>query len=308
MSSKSKSQSLVRTGLIRRTPILSIAAFAFLVLFVGVGVYLYQGSFADSTVDIIKSGDGGCLNDVNGSIAARNPINTATCTGSDAEQWYLSGSGTLENTALAGTHCIEPLNGATARGASVVMDTCNSSSSQHWERYDGGLLNVVSDKCLIDNGTINACGSSSTDWKWTTTSMTVASTCGSGVKASPATAQCIAKVQAAAKWSLSATTTISCGLSGQPCGKAVSNWGCLVALWNHESSWEWDADNTASGAYGIPQSLPGSKMASAGSDWKTNAATQIKWGLGYIKSTYGNPCGAWKHEEADNWYTVNQGV
>jgi hypothetical protein len=77
--------------------------------------------------------------------------------------------------------------------------------------------------------------------------------------------------------------------------------GCLLDLWNRESGWRYDAEN-ASGAYGIPQALPGSKMASAGPDWQTNPATQIKWGLGYIKQLYGNPCGAWAFEEANGYY------
>lgn len=77
---------------------------------------------------------------------------------------------------------------------------------------------------------------------------------------------------------------------------------CLDLLWTRESGWRADAYNRSSGAYGIPQSLPGSKMASAGSDWRTNAATQINWGLGYIDARYGSPCGAWAHSEAYNWY------
>jgi len=84
-------------------------------------------------------------------------------------------------------------------------------------------------------------------------------------------------------------------------GFASSQWGCLDDLWERESGWVYNAEN-ASGAYGIPQALPGSKMASAGPDWQTDPTTQIKWGLGYIKSTYGTPCGAWDHEEADGWY------
>lgn len=84
-------------------------------------------------------------------------------------------------------------------------------------------------------------------------------------------------------------------------GFASSQWGCLDDLWNRESGWVYNAEN-ASGAYGIPQALPGSKMASAGPDWQTNPTTQIKWGLGYIKSVYGTPCSAWSHEEADGWY------
>jgi len=75
----------------------------------------------------------------------------------------------------------------------------------------------------------------------------------------------------------------------------------LISLWNQESTWKPDAENP-SGAYGIPQALPASKMASAGSDWRTNPQTQIRWGLGYIKSIYGNPANAWAHEQANNWY------
>jgi hypothetical protein len=78
--------------------------------------------------------------------------------------------------------------------------------------------------------------------------------------------------------------------------------GCLDLLWQRESGWDYDAENPVSGAYGIPQALPGSKMASAGSDWQTDPATQIRWGLGYIKAIYGNPCAAWAFEEANGYY------
>lgn len=81
----------------------------------------------------------------------------------------------------------------------------------------------------------------------------------------------------------------------------ATEWGCLKDLWQQESSWEYDAEN-ASGAYGIPQSLPASKMASAGPDYLTDPTTQIKWGLEYITQVYGTPCSAWGHEEADGWY------
>ena len=87
---------------------------------------------------------------------------------------------------------------------------------------------------------------------------------------------------------------------------ADRGWGdgqfsCLVSLWNKESGWRTDAANP-SGAYGIPQALPGSKMASAGPDWQHNAATQITWGLNYIAGVYGTPCSAWAHSQATNWY------
>ncbi len=76
---------------------------------------------------------------------------------------------------------------------------------------------------------------------------------------------------------------------------------CLDSLWQRESHWSVYASNP-SGAYGIPQALPGSKMASAGDDWRTNPATQIRWGLGYIGSRYGSPCAAWRHSQSTGWY------
>lgn len=84
-------------------------------------------------------------------------------------------------------------------------------------------------------------------------------------------------------------------------GMGSDQFSCLVSLWNKESGWRVNAANS-SGAYGIPQALPGSKMASAGPDWQTNAATQITWGLGYIQGRYGTPCAAWSHSQANNWY------
>jgi len=85
-------------------------------------------------------------------------------------------------------------------------------------------------------------------------------------------------------------------------GWGAEQFGCLERLWNKESGWRWNADNPSSDAYGIPQSLPGSKMASFGSDWVTNPITQIKWGMQYISDRYGTPCSAWAHSEAANWY------
>jgi len=85
-------------------------------------------------------------------------------------------------------------------------------------------------------------------------------------------------------------------------GWSSSEFGCLQSLWNAESGWNPSATNPISGAYGIPQALPGSKMASAGPDWQTNPATQIKWGLGYIQQVYGSPCAAWSHQQSTGWY------
>lgn len=75
-------------------------------------------------------------------------------------------------------------------------------------------------------------------------------------------------------------------------GWGARQWGCLDRLWNRESRWNHFARNRHSGAYGIPQALPGGKMSSAGADWRTNPRTQINWGLRYIDKRYGTPCHA----------------
>lgn len=106
----------------------------------------------------------------------------------------------------------------------------------------------------------------------------------STVAVEPGTAQAMGKEMAAAR------------------GWGDDQFACLLSLWNKESGWRWNAENRSSGAYGIPQSLPGSKMASVADDWRTNPATQITWGLNYIGGRYGNPCGAWAHSQAKNWY------
>ncbi|MEU4712753.1 lytic transglycosylase domain-containing protein [Micromonospora purpureochromogenes] len=85
-------------------------------------------------------------------------------------------------------------------------------------------------------------------------------------------------------------------------GFKIDQMPCLDKLWTKESGWNHKASNPSSGAYGIPQALPGSKMGTVADDWRTNPATQIKWGLGYIEGRYDNPCGAWAHSQSVGWY------
>ncbi|TQN32884.1 transglycosylase-like protein with SLT domain [Haloactinospora alba] len=85
-------------------------------------------------------------------------------------------------------------------------------------------------------------------------------------------------------------------------GWGQDQFSCLDALWERESGWDPSAENPSSGAYGIPQALPGNKMASAGSDWKTNPATQIEWGLGYIDDRYESPCDAKSFSDSNGHY------
>ena len=83
---------------------------------------------------------------------------------------------------------------------------------------------------------------------------------------------------------------------------STHQWQCLAVMWSKESGWRHQAHNSGSGAHGIPQAVPGSKMASAGPNWRTDARTQIKWGLKYIKGRYGSPCGAWGFWQRHHWY------
>jgi hypothetical protein len=94
---------------------------------------------------------------------------------------------------------------------------------------------------------------------------------------------------------------LGCGLL-LDAGFNIDQMPCLDNLWTKESHWNPKDVNASSGAYGIPQALPGDKMAAYGSDWQTNPEPQIKWGLAYIKNRYGTPCAAWAHSQATNWY------
>lgn len=114
-----------------------------------------------------------------------------------------------------------------------------------------------------------------------------ASYTGNGVHASPADAKGIARQQLK---------------NGYKQWDNDSEFQCLVWVWDRESGWRWNATNPSSGAYGIPQALPADKLATAGSDWKDNAGTQISWGLNYIRDRYGSPCGAQSFWRAHNWY------
>ncbi|MFC8370236.1 MULTISPECIES: transglycosylase SLT domain-containing protein [unclassified Streptomyces] len=116
-----------------------------------------------------------------------------------------------------------------------------------------------------------------------------AATCGTLIAAAPA----------------QAATTTSASSAQATAKKMIGNsaeFQCFSKIVQHESSWNPSATNASSGAYGLVQALPASKMASAGSDWKTNPATQIKWGLDYMKDRYGSACDAWSFWQANHWY------
>ena len=95
---------------------------------------------------------------------------------------------------------------------------------------------------------------------------------------------------------------IAASMMSERYGWGSGEYSCLSSLWGHESGWDVHAENSSSGAYGIPQALPGSKMSSYGSDWQDNAVTQIQWGLSYIDQSYGTPCGALSAWQSKGWY------
>ncbi|WP_236778958.1 hypothetical protein [Agromyces seonyuensis] len=127
-------------------------------------------------------------------------------------------------------------------------------------------------------------------------------------QAAEAAAAAAAKAAADAAAAQAAANTVEgAKATAQSMAASKYGWGgdqfsCLVSLWSKESGWNYQAYNAGSGATGIPQALPGSKMASAGSDWQSNASTQISWGLDYISRAYGTPCAAWGHSQSVNWY------
>lgn len=133
-------------------------------------------------------------------------------------------------------------------------------------------------------------------------------------QAKAAAAQKAAQVAAAKKAALAKAAAANKPVNNPAAAKAYASgqlhsygWDaaqmpCLEKLWNRESNWTTSATNSSSGAYGIVQALPGEKMASAGSDWRTNYETQIKWGMDYIDGRYGTPCDALQFHYANNWY------
>ncbi|WP_409472420.1 transglycosylase SLT domain-containing protein [Streptomyces sp. HC307] len=119
----------------------------------------------------------------------------------------------------------------------------------------------------------------------------------------------VAVAAATAGMALSATPVQAATTASPTQAKAIAkqmvpaeHFNAFSKIVEHESGWDVDATNPSSGAYGLVQALPGSKMAAAGADWKTNAKTQIKWGLDYMNSRYGSPTGAWSFWQANGWY------
>ncbi|MFB9958478.1 aggregation-promoting factor C-terminal-like domain-containing protein [Agromyces bracchium] len=168
---------------------------------------------------------------------------------------------------------VDPYSGATATSTYVPVDRFGGETAQEVELADGySSLAVASEGYVVEAKPDEPEPAAAAGWA------------PPAVVPDPGSAQAYGAQAVAAR------------------GWPTTEFDCLVALWSKESGWRVNAYNASSGAYGIPQALPGSKMATAGADWETNAATQIEWGLGYIQGRYGTPCGAWAHSQSVGWY------
>ncbi|MBC7442856.1 MAG: hypothetical protein H7311_10110 [Ramlibacter sp.] len=225
----------------------------------------------------------------------------------------LTDSTGLHHEQLAAYHGVAKSH--TEHNASVALDQANQVISATQGKADASALTeVTSSLAGYEVLPLDEVSSLTSKTKTETAALTAAAAEADRAAAASAAAAAAKAAQAAAAAESSRVATLSQGNSpaaakatAQAMASSKYGWGsdqfsCLNQLWEKESNWDYKAYNP-SGATGIPQALPGSKMASAGNDWESNATTQVAWGLQYIKSSsYGTPCAAWAHSEANNWY------
>jgi ricin-type beta-trefoil lectin protein len=329
---------------VRRRPTLSITTIAFALLFVVVGGYwLYASSHAASGEEFALSYGSSkyCLDDYGGAAGAKGDpatVDVYTCNDSGPQQWNKSGAAITS--AYHSNQCLDVYQGGHTNGTRVDLFPCGTPlpANQQWtyagDSYGGQIIAVGASRtaghnmCVDVNGYVTTPGRSLDLWQcgggsnqaWNYEAYPGSSgggggstgSCASGYEATVATAKCIGLAEMSKDWNPDTTTYVARGPynTGQWANAygTMSYWTCLQDLWTQESSWEYDNSplgiGNTSAAYGIPQADPGSKMAVDGSDWVTNATTQIIWGVGYIKDVYGNPCGAWENEMKIHSYVI----
>jgi len=193
--------------------------------------------------------------------------------------------------------------------ASITLDEANQVLAASQNKVDAsGLTKAASSLAGYEVLPLDEIAALTAQTKAETAAVTAAAAEADRVAAEAAAAASAAAEAARAQTLAAGNTPAGARATAQAMASSQYGWGadqfsCLNQLWQKESEWKFDAVNSNGGATGIPQALPGNKMATAGSDWATNATTQIAWGLGYIKaSSYGTPCAAWSHSQANNWY------
>ncbi|GAA3336814.1 hypothetical protein GCM10017714_01140 [Curtobacterium pusillum] len=212
--------------------------------------------------------------------------------------------------ALGGTALDRAQAAATIATAQTVVETANDKTdTTTLERRIGALddYRKLSGAALSSriSSTVDAASdvasASATQDKRDADAKAAAEAAAQKAAAEKAAAAEAARKQAAANTVAGAKATAS-SLAASEYGWGSDQFQCLDNLWTKESGWNYRAVNANGGATGIPQALPGSKMATIAADWQTNATTQITWGLQYISASYGTPCAAWAHSQASNFY------
>lgn len=304
-----------------------------LVIFVAVfcvtgGYILFTGTHAatPSGLSVIKSGySGKCLSDWLSNNHPGAKVAISTCNGSSAQSWVRHNDYTIQDNGQCLGSAVTSLSGV-KMGSNVVMEPCDGRPTERWFTYDthtkrhDWLQMAGTDLCIDSPQFKTTDGTWQQLWNchvpitqnqiWTITKITSpGGGCLSNTAADPAQAKCQAKIlMTQAPWKWNPTTQFS----------------CLDNLWNRESSWNRQVMNASSGAFGIAQALGhggshsaaydpvviinGGKASRTVDEYPTTQANaessiaQIKWGLDYIKSTYGSPCTAWQHEVQFGWY------
>ncbi len=324
--SRAKPASSGRSWLVlSRAPFKTIMTFAFAVLFVAVGGYLlYSGSHAASSYVDLRIGNlnGWCI----------DSSNVESCDTSNPNRvWhYMSGTFAIESEA---GQCLDDWNGAvqtqagTTHRVYVHYTTCYGDTNQKWHWNGSRLQSDASGGCLNGLGGttgpntelgVYTCNGGSNELFYET-SVNVAGTPTPGGGGGGGGYGC-AGYSRGPNNSIGPIVTDASSSECASANKYMTQYGmdtaaqmqCLGSVWIWESGWRWNANYPGTtpytGAYGIPQSDPGSKMASAGSDWLTNPDTQIKWGVGYIAGEYShNACSAWYSETHNGGYILIDG-
>jgi hypothetical protein len=212
--------------------------------------------------------------------------------------------------ALGGTALDRAQAAATITTAQTVIETANEKTDTaalerridalHDYRKLSGAALTSRISSTVDASTEVADASATQD-KRDADAKAAAAAAAQRAAAAKAAAAEAARKQAAANTPAGAKATAS-SLAASQYGWGSDQFQCLDNLWTKESGWNYQAVNANGGATGIPQALPGSKMATIAADWRTNATTQVAWGLRYISQSYGTPCAAWAHSQASNFY------
>ncbi len=283
---------------------------------------VYDSTMDEGTTAVVQQGEDGSKTQTYYNTLVDGVVESSTLTGETVTKQP------IEQITAIGTKKVETEEDTNSSGTNTNSDSTNSddssdssnsspsrnssnsgSSSSSSNPSSTPSSNSSTGSSNSSNSSSNSSGSSSSS-SGSSSSSNSGSSSNSSSSSSSSASSSSSSISSSSSSSSSSSTWHATAAQAQAYAKALvyqygwsdSDWSALVWLWNRESGWRWNAENKSSGAYGIPQSLPGSKMATVGSDWKDNAATQIVWGLNYIKGRYGTPSVAKQHSVSYGWY------